>query len=170
MAELTPQERLQPALLDRLIDEEPEKSVESREQRVLTKTQLRAAVLRDLAWLLNTTRLTERSGLAGYSAAENSVLNYGMPSFSGETAAALDITDLERAIREAIVRFEPRILPATLRVEARADGRALDWHNVVNIIITGQLWAQPVPIELLLRTEVDLETGQVQLNEIRSAA
>jgi len=170
VAELTPQERLQPALLDRLTDDEPEQRSEAREQRFLTKPRLRQAVLRDLAWLLNTTRLAASEDLAAYPQAETSVINFGMPAFSGETASSLDITELEKAIRDAILRFEPRILPATLRVEAQAEGRALDWHNVVSIRIFGQLWAQPVPLELLLRTEVDLETGQVQVAELGAGA
>jgi hypothetical protein len=49
-----PSERLQPALLDRLTDDEPDKNRRA-DKRVLTKTQLRQAVLRDLAWLFNTT-------------------------------------------------------------------------------------------------------------------
>ena len=52
----TPQDRLQPALLDRLTDDEPDKKLEPREQRVLSKSKMRRAVLRDLAWLFNATR------------------------------------------------------------------------------------------------------------------
>ena len=54
MAELATKERLQPCLLDRLTDDEPEKSTESRDRRVFSLRQLRQAVLRDLSWLLNT--------------------------------------------------------------------------------------------------------------------
>jgi len=57
MAELAPRERLQPSLLDRLTDDEPDQEVESRERRVLSVRGLREGVLRDLAWLLNTTNL-----------------------------------------------------------------------------------------------------------------
>jgi type VI secretion system protein ImpF len=32
--------------------------------------------------------------------------------------------------------------------------------------IEGFLWAQPVPLELLLRTEVDLETGRVEITDL----
>ena len=65
MAEqLTPQERLQPALLDRLTDDEPDKKQELRERRVLSKAQLRQAVLRDLVWLFNATKLERGSELA----------------------------------------------------------------------------------------------------------
>ena len=41
-----PQDQLQPALLDRLTDEEPDKKLEPRLQRVITKKKLREAVLR----------------------------------------------------------------------------------------------------------------------------
>jgi len=168
VVELTPQERLQPALLDRLTDDRPDLTTEPVESRVLTKSQLRAAVLRDLTWLLNTVRLSALQEIDTFPQVEDSVVNFGMPAFSGETASALDITDLERAIREAITRFEPRLLADTLRVEAISDSRMMDWHNVVSIQITGQLWAQPVPLELILRTEIDLETGQIELSEVRN--
>jgi len=163
MAELTPLDRLQPALLDRLTDDEPSQQSEAKERRVLTKSQLRAAVLRDLAWLMNATRLSATEDLSLYPEVESSVLNFGLPAFSGETASTLEVGDLERAIREAIMRFEPRILPETLQVEAVTQDSVLNWHNIVSVRISAQLWAQPVPLELLLRTEVDLETGQVEL-------
>ena len=47
MAELIPKERLQPALLDRLIDTEPDKKQEPRESRLITKKRLHEAVMRD---------------------------------------------------------------------------------------------------------------------------
>src|SRR3546814_19033242 len=53
MAELTPQDRLPPSLLDRLPDDEPEVTQESRDRRVLSVPKLREVVLRDLAWLFN---------------------------------------------------------------------------------------------------------------------
>ncbi len=42
----------------------------------------------------------------------------------------------------------------------------LDHHNVIGVQIHGQLWAQPVPLELLIRTEIDLETGRVHLSDL----
>jgi type VI secretion system protein ImpF len=163
MAELTPQERLQPALLDRLADDEPDKKQEPREARVITKARLRQAVLRDLAWLFNATRLGQ---LAEHSYAEHSVINFGLPALSGETASTLDVVALESAIRQAILDFEPRITPSSLQVEALVSDAQLDHHNVVSVVIRGDLWGRPVPIELLLRTEVDLETGEVELRDM----
>ncbi len=164
----TPQERLQPALLDRLTDDEPGKKVEAREQRVMSKSQMRQAVLRDLAWLFNATRLDRGLDPEKTPHAQRSVINFGLPALSGTTASSLEVPDLERSIRQAIVDFEPRILPATLRVKA-IEQTYLEHHNVIGVEISGQLWAQPVPLELLVRTEIDLETGRVEIAELTAS-
>ncbi len=168
MAEPSCSGRLQPSLLDRLTDDDPQHQAEPAEARVLSKGQLRAAVLRDLTWLMNSTRLDASESLEAWPEVERSVLNYGLPAFSGETASMLDVKGLERAIREAILRFEPRILADGLEVQAIAQDSVLGWHNVVSVRISGQIWAQPVPLEMMLRTEVDLETGQVSLSELKA--
>jgi type VI secretion system protein ImpF len=95
-----------------------------------------------------------------------SVVNFGLPALSGRVASSLDVTELERAVRQAILDFEPRIVPSTLRVQAILSDAALDHHNVVSVQITGQLWAQPIPLELLLRTELDLESGKVEIRDL----
>lgn len=167
MAELTPQERLQPALLDRLTDDEPLNPKEALEKRVISKNKLRLAVLRDLAWLFNSTQSGETDmEMKSFPYAERSVVNYGLPALSGVTASTLDAMGLESAIKRAILNFEPRILPSSLKVEAFATEMQLNHHNVVSVQIRGRLWAQPVPLDLLLRTEVDLETGRVELRDL----
>jgi len=165
---LTPQDRLQPALLDRLTDEEPTKTQEPVTARVLSKRQLRQSVLRDLAWLLNSTRLEAVTDLSTAPYVRQSVVNFGLPALSGRVTSTLDLTDLTRGIREAILNFEPRILPRSLRVTSLLEPGALDHHNVIGIEIRGELWAQPMPLEFLIRTEVDLETGKVQVADLIS--
>ena len=166
MSKRTPPERLQPALLDRLIDDAPGSAVEPREQRFITKTRLRQAVLRDLAWLFNATRLEAVVDMTKAPHARRSVINFGLPAFSGTWASALEVTDLERAIRQAILDFEPRILPDTLQVRALVETDRLDHHNVVGVEIQGHLWAHPVPLDLMVRTEIDLETGKVEIADL----
>jgi type VI secretion system protein ImpF len=169
MGELTPQERLQPALLDRLTDDEPGTRQEAREQRVMSKSRLRQAVLRDLAWLFNATRLETVAQLAKTPHVRRSVVNYGLPPLSGKALSSLDVVELERAVRQAILDFEPRVLPETLQVSAVIQSGDVDRHNVIGVEIRGHLWAQPMPLELLVRTEIDLETGKVQIADLVSS-
>jgi type VI secretion system protein ImpF len=164
MAELLSQERLQPSLLDRLIDDEPANSKESSERRVLSKTQLRQAVLRDLQWLLNSVQISPKL-LVGAEHVKQSVVNFGLPALAGETATQVAHGDIEDAVRVALVRFEPRIDSKTLEVKVIMAGSILDTHNVLQLQIRGQLWSQPVPLELVMKAAIDLETGQMALSE-----
>lgn len=165
-------DRLLPCLLDRLTDEAPGCQVEPAESGLASQSRLRAAVLRDLGWLMNATRPGAAESLEAWPEARRSVLNYGLPALGGQTSSTLDLQALERVIREAILRFEPRLLADTLEVEADAEAlfqqHGLDGHNRVSLRISGQIRAQPMPLELLLRTEWDLETGQVSLSELKA--
>ncbi len=168
MGELTPQERLQPALLDRLTDEEPGARQETREQRVMSKARLRQAVLRDLAWLFNATRFETAAELGKVPHVRCSVVNFGLPPLSGRALSSIDLSALESAIRQAVIDFEPRLLPETLQVSSLVAPGDVNRHNIIGVEIRGQLWAQPVPLELLVRTEIDLETGQVEIADLAS--
>lgn len=170
MAEpLLPQDRLQPALLDRLTDDEPDNKQEPRQARVLSKKRMRQSVLRDLDWLFNATRLEAVTDLSRVPNVRRSVLNFGLPALSGKTASSLDMTDLVRAVRDGILNFEPRILPATLQIHTLLEAGDLDHHNIIGVEIRGELWAQPVPLEFLIRTEFDLETRKVLVTDLVSS-
>lgn len=174
MAELNSRDRLQPSLLDRLIDHEPARRTEALDARALTRQQLRAAVLRDLSWLFNAIR-PEPEGNSNRSDeiemwqsaphARHSVLNYGMPAFAGVTLSSMNTRAIEREVSDAIKAFEPRIDPETLHVEVKIDHG--NHHNTMQLVIRGQMWSQPVPLELLLAADVDVETGSTRVRELR---
>ncbi len=162
MADLTPRERLQPSLLDRLTDDEPHKKQDSRERRVVSMQKLRACVMRDLSWLLNTGNLSQTQDLVEYPFVENSVLNYGIPDVAGHTISSTDVLAMERQVRQSIVNFEPRILRNKVKVRAVVREDQMD-ANVLTFEIEGELWAEPFPERIFLRTQVDLETGVVSV-------
>ena len=162
-------DRLQPALLDRLTDDHRQEADDVDGRQVMNKQQIRLAVLRDLSWLLNAVqpfgKVAEK-----YPAVASSVLNYGLPPMSGQLASRIDVSVLERSIRAAILQFEPRILADSLEVRAIEFESVMATHNIIEFEIRGFLWAQPVPLELLLRTQLDLEAGQVQVKDATGSA
>lgn len=162
MDDLTPQEKLQPCLLDRLTDDEPDKREESRTQRVISSKRYRKGVLRDLEWLFNASAHLPVEGtrefkLSDYPDAELSVINYGTRQLAGLIAPDTDA--LERELIRAIKLFEPRIIGRSLKIKA-----ALKNHMLV-LELSGELWANPLPEELYIRTSIDMETGQCALGE-----
>lgn len=164
MAELTQKERLQPSLLDRLTDDERENKQESRDKRVLSPARLRECVRRDLTWLLNTTHLAALEDLEAHPDVQRSVLNYGMPDLAGRTVSSVDARSLERLLVKVIADFEPRLLRSTVKVKIIADPDKMN-HNAMCFGIEAELWAQPLPLRLFLRTDIDLETGTVNVTD-----
>jgi type VI secretion system protein ImpF len=162
MADLTQKDRLQPSLLDRLTDNDPEKKQESRDARVLSPSRLRDCVRRDLAWLMNTTHLKSVMNLDEYPLVESSVINFGLPDLAGRTSSTVDEVALEQSIRKVILDFEPRLVAQTLQVKVFKDEKRMN-RNAMFFDIEAELWAQPLPLRLFLRTTVDLESGSIDI-------
>lgn len=164
MAELTSKERRQPCLLDRLTDDEPTSTQEGRDKRVMSMQQIRRSVLRDLEWLFNTACRSDAEELKDYPQVITSVLNYGMPDLTGLTSSSVNVVELERTVQSVIKRYEPRILPSTIAVDAISNPEELG-TNAVCFEIRGMLWAQPLPERLYVKTDVDLETGLCKVQD-----
>lgn len=169
MNEMVQKERLQPCLLDRLTDNEPGKSKESREKRFFSTSRQREAVLRDLSWLLNSHALARGDEFKELPLIASSVLNYGIMDLTGATLNSLNIRNIEERIRQAIRDFEPRIDRNTVRVRSQVDSSSMN-QNALVFHIEGKMWADPVPLHLYIKTELDLETGTVSLTEQSSGS
>lgn len=167
MAETTSRERLQPSLLDRLTDNAPETRREGFDQQTLTFPQLRQAVLRDIAWLLNTTNLATTDDLTGLPLVVKSTINFGVPGLAGLIGTSSRLHSIESGIAEAIRVFEPRIRPESLVVRLRAGGGNQP-APAITFEIQGELWAQPVPEQLFLETSIELETRFAMVTDTRT--
>ena len=163
MAEgIIPLDRLQPCLLDRLTDDEPGNREESRNQRIVTLQRYKAGVLRDLEWLFNSIGHypDEPVGdvtFADYEEAYRSVINFGIRQVYGRLAP--DIEEIEKQLFDALVIFEPRISRRTLKVSVKIK------RNILSIELTGELWVNPLPEKLFIKTELDLESSASSTRE-----
>lgn len=171
MAELTAKDRLQPALLDRLTDDAPSNPLETRERRVVSAKQLRMSVLRDLSNLLNATRLGgyDAKRADGCRTVARSVLNYGLPDFTGNALSSLEANEVSAWINDAIRSFEPRIVSDSVRVRALPNENRTR-PTAMAFLIEGDLWMQPYPERLYFRTELDLEDGAVSVRGLDGAS
>ena len=163
MAETSPQDRLQPFLLDRLTDEEPKVAHERPERRAVSSRRYRDSVLRDLTWLLNSKSHAPSDGFEDFPLAAKSVLNYGMPELAGVTSSSVSAGDIERMVRSAVLQYEPRIVRHSLVVKVIEAATAVGTGNVVSLEIKGDIKLLPLPEPIFVKTKVDLETGHCEL-------
>ena len=182
-------ERLQPSLLDRLVDDSPPRparrrwfnrplkeadsvassssSAASGAAAFISARRLRELVTRDLAWLLNAVNLEAvNPALEDYPFVSKSVINYGTQELNGRAVLGLPLEEIETRLREIILHYEPRIIPNTLKVAMvrteHMDGRSVSFD------IDCDIWGQPVPEHLLLRSMINLEDGSIELSRGRS--
>lgn len=166
----TPREnRLVPALLDRLTDHKPQETSEATGSRTMDKSAYRASVLRDITWLLNTINAESHIDFSAHPRAQHSVLNFGVLALSGQQLVDDDRAMIKRAITKALLAYEPRVLPDSLTVKVLPMDDNYAANNQLALEIKGQLWSEPYPLDFLLRTHIDLENGQVQLSDAYGA-
>jgi len=157
-------ERLQPSLLDRLTDDNPFDVKESRDERVIDLRQLRDILQRDLAWLLNTANNALFIDEDTYPNAFRSVVNYGVSDVAGDYSTLERIELIRKSIVAGVQMFEPRIHPGSLNVKLQAGQKG--HTSVVSFDIRADMWAQPLPIELYLRSTVDVTSGELELERV----
>jgi type VI secretion system protein ImpF len=161
MADRTLTERLQPSILDRLTDDQPDKTSENPSDRVIDIRKLREIIQRDLAWLLNTGNLDTELDSEKYPNVVRSVVNYGVPDSTGDYANKQRAVAVRDSIRRAVELFEPRLIDGTLTVISRTEDEKRE--SVIVFDIVADMWAEPVPTELYLRSQFDTTTGHISL-------
>ncbi|MBL4630208.1 MAG: type VI secretion system baseplate subunit TssE [Paraglaciecola sp.] len=162
MPELSQKERLQLSLLDRLSDDDPGNPSESREKRVISVSRLKELVQRDLAWLLNSVAASANMDFSDYPEVAKSTLNFGIIDLSGYCSMVFNPKHIERELVKSIKNYEPRIIPKTLKIKISVAKNEMS-GNTLSFEISGDLWAQPLPLQLFLKTDVDIENGSVTL-------
>lgn len=111
-----------------------------------------------MRWLFNTSSRLASEDLAEFPEVASSVLSYGIRDLCGRIKTSVDIAELERELTSAMNAFEPRIIPGSLRIKAIQDNTGGS-PSVLSFEINAELWANPVPEHLFIKTEIDLETG-----------
>lgn len=164
MADRTLSDKLQPALLDRLTDDEPDKTVEGRDRRVIDIRRLREIIQRDLSWLLNTHNAEDWIEPRRHPHVAASVLNYGIGDLSGSFATGDRAVQVRESIVRAIETFEPRLRRGSVEIDLTS--RRVERGVVIAFEIRAEMWAEPIPMELYLRSELDLTTGSVALERV----
>ena len=154
---------LLPTLFDRLRDEAPSRGSESPSDYAATPGQMRDIIQRDLSFLLNTTNAEDLIDRLRFPQAAASAINFGVPPLAGSYPSAQRWADIERLIRRAIADHEPRLRADSVTVRPLAKEGAGDAYNVLLFEIRALIDLRPYPLELMVQSTVDLETGRMRI-------
>src|ERR1700730_10032726 len=144
-------------LFDRLVDRDPRLQREERPLRTLDRGGLYESVRRELERRLNTRCPLPAHRLAGR---ERSVIDYGIPDFSGLSARSFaDREQLAELLRQAVAAFEPRLAEGRVRLEP-APGDDLALPGRIEALL--RVGAVPEPVSFV--TVLQLKEGEVRVH------
>lgn len=137
---------------------------------VVSARVLREAVRRDIEALFNTERfecmplLAESEDdfatdnmldLDDFPEVRRSVVNYGVPSFSGRLARDFDREALAKEIKSVLATFEPRLKDSATKVTVTLGEKT----EGLKIELDAVLIMTPTPERMKLRTTINLDNG-----------
>ena len=135
MARTEIEHTVQASLLDRLTDEAPRVSIDPPVSRAESERMFRRTVERDVEALLNTRR-TMIPAPEEFSELHHSVHEYGLLDTTGIAVGTKTGREhLLAALRDAIVRFEPRLAETRVRLIDADQGRAPQMRFVVEAML-----------------------------------
>lgn len=152
--------RITPSVLDRLIDFEPDMSSEAPKSRSKSLSDLKAAVRRDLEWLLNTRRFVEEVP-ENLEETQKSVVVYGLPDFtSSSVKSSIEQKKLVKQIESALKTFEPRFLDLKVTLEP-----VNNLERALKFRIDARLDVEPVPEPISFDTVLQLGSSDFSVKE-----
>jgi type VI secretion system protein ImpF len=159
MAKIRDDDQILPSVFDRLIDNEPSVKEESPHSRSQLMFELKQSVRRDLQNLLNT-RWKCEVWPPEYETLELSLVNYGIPDFSGvNMGGPASQKRLIQIVERAIEFFEPRFLRFTLfPIENKKK-----FDRTLKFKIEGLLKAEPAPEPVSYDTIMDVSSAEFEV-------
>jgi type VI secretion system protein ImpF len=161
MSRIKSDQPLMPSLLDRLLDDEPGNSHEVPKARHQVLRELKQSVRRDLENLLNT-RWRCTAWPPNMDEIELSLINYGIPDFTGINMAAPSERERLRQIIERIVRkFEPRFKSIKVKLLENADKA----DRTLRFRIDAMLHAEPAPEPVSFDSQLEPLTNDFAVDQ-----
>jgi type VI secretion system protein ImpF len=149
--------------LDRLLDEDPEVSVEATPTRSQSVRQLKEAVRRDLEWLLNTRRIAVPPD-ESLKEVNRSLYVYGLPDFTTYSLSSpKDQARLIRFLHNTVKLFEPRL--GNVRVVTLEGDTPTS--RTLRFRIEGLLLLDPAPEHVSFDTVLELTSGEYEVQNAR---
>ena len=151
MAKIRDDQPLVPSVLDRLLDDDPQNTHETPKSRHQVLRELKQSVRRDLENLLNT-RWRCVAWPPNLDEMELSLVNYGIPDFTGVNMAAPSERERLRVMVERIVRkFEPRFKSVSVKLLDNSDRG----DRTLRFRIDALLHAEPAPEPVVFDSQLE---------------
>ncbi len=130
----------------------------------ISEAALRKEVARDLETLMNTVALESTEDISGFGNVQRSILNYGLPDIAHMTIDESRVDSLSTKIRAALMTYEPRLVPQTIR--ATRDQSARLEELKLRFLVFADLRYEPLNVPVEFVADVDIESGGIHIKRL----
>lgn len=124
---------------------------------------MRNLIQRNILDILNTANIEDRLNKHRHREVASSVMNYGISPLVGGYSTPHNWTVIERMIRDALLRFEPRLIPESIMIALVGDQKSPVCNGVIQFEIRALVKWQPQPFDLCIDARYDSETDSASL-------
>jgi type VI secretion system protein ImpF len=147
------------SLFDRLIDQDRHIRTEAPPTRLQSMRALKAALRRDLEWLLNTRQPLD-SPAEGATELPRSLFTYGLPDITSMSLSSMDDRKrLARVMETALMNFEPRLANPKVKFVQVGEGKT----HMLRFAIEGLLRIDPAPEYVTFDTVLETVNGAYEV-------
>ena len=129
----------------------------------VSERELRDNLTLDLEALLNTTNLESTLDLGSMDFVRKSILNYGIRDLVHRTTDDSKTHVIAGELRDAIIRYEPRIMAETLHI-AR-DTVSSDDELKIRFIVKGDMDCDPAPAPVEFVANLEVASGKLAVSK-----
>ena len=130
----------------------------------ITEPALRREVAQDLDALMNTIAMESSEDLAPFEHARRSILNYGLPDITHRSIDELSVNDVSDEIKAALMRHEPRLVPASIRVSKDAEINEAELK--MRFVVRADLVCVPLNVPVEFVADLELDSGNISVGRL----
>lgn len=148
-----------------LRDEAGERVIAGRRTAVrtaITEPTLRREVSRDLDSLMNTTAMESSENLDSFDYVRKSILNFGLPDIAHRSIDESAVNIIGDEIRRALIHYEPRLVPQTIRVEKASEFDEAELK--VRFVVHADLFCEPLNVPVEFVADLELDSGNIAVS------
>ncbi|GAB1257989.1 type VI secretion system baseplate subunit TssE [Aurantivibrio plasticivorans] len=163
MARVRTDQPVLPSLLDRLIDDEPDRTLEPVKPYSHLLRDIKDNIRRDLENLLNT-RVVKQINVKEFPELEKSLMGYGVADFSHvQFEVEEERQRFAWVVSEVIARFEPRFQRVSVEIEPHGE----EFDRTLHLKISAVLMIEPDPVPLIFDSSMRSVDRRLRLRELR---
>ncbi len=129
----------------------------------VSERELRDNLTIDLEALLNTTNLESTLDLGSMEYVRKSIVNYGIHDLVHRTTDDKNTFVIAQELREAIMRYEPRIMADSLQISR--DTVSSDDELKIRFIVKGDMDCDPAPAPVEFVANLEVASGKLAVSK-----